>query len=192
LGAPLFAAGYVVSTIALWLALDGYWQAPAAGGAHRLSIPAILGFAAVLATLSASSVARRTGFFLYPVVWLALIPIGSTAVDVREWLGRAPRDADAALLLAGVSFVYLALAWLGINRLRLEYRWPWHLGGYALSAIAPLVAVTDTTIRPMVLGLSIGLYVASAIIARRSAWLYPVAVLVPVLLWQALGALALF
>jgi hypothetical protein len=75
---------------------------------------------------------------------------------------------------------------------RPEYRWPWYLGGYALSAIAPLVALTDTAIRPVVLALSVGLYVASAIVGRRSGWLYPVAVLLPVVLWQALGSLALF
>jgi hypothetical protein len=38
----------------------------------------------------------------------------------------------------------------------------------------------------------VALYVASAIVARRSGWLYPVAVLLPVVLWQALGSLDLF
>src|SRR5262249_45396183 len=91
----------------------------------------------------------------------------------------------------GFALVYPAVGrWIG--RVRLEYRWPFYLGGYALSAIAPLVALTDTTVRPIVLGLSVALYAASAIVARRSGWLYPVAVLLPVGRWRALGSLALF
>jgi hypothetical protein len=320
LGAPLFAAGYAVSLVALLLALDGYWQAPVANGARKLGTTPILGFVLLLATLAASSVARRTGFFLYFVVWLALIPIGATAVNIRDWLGRQPYDPDAAKLLSAVSLAYLVIAWLvdrgrentgryarpiylaaylllpvamlissldryvalqvvgfsiavyvasawlahverfpsweqlvvrlsgsatspvaravrtfwlylavwllpgwvlilaglwspplatyalvmsglaliypavglWIKRIRPEYRWPWYLGGYALSAMAPLVALTDTTVGPIVLTLSVGLYVASAIVGRRSGWLYPVAVLVPVVLWWALGSLGLF
>ena len=94
-------------------------------------------------------------------------------------------------MLSGLALAYPAVG-LWIKRVRPEYRWPWYLGGYALSAIAPLVALPDTTLRPVVLGLSIALYVASAIVGRRSAWLYPVAVLGPVLLWQALGSFEAF
>jgi hypothetical protein len=102
-----------------------------------------------------------------------------------------PTIAGYALLLSSMALAYPA-AGRAIRRLRSEYRWPFYLGGYALSAIAPLVSLTDATIRPVVLALSMALYVVSAVVARRSAWLYPVAVLGPVLLWQALGSLDQF
>jgi hypothetical protein len=112
LGAPLFTTGYLVGLIALLLALERYWWAPVAIGARRLGTAEILGFAVLLGIFAASSVARRTGFFLYFVAWIALIPIGATAVNIRDWLGRLPHDADTGLLLATVSFVYLLIAWL--------------------------------------------------------------------------------
>ena len=315
LGAPLFAAGYLSCGIALVLGLGEYWRAPAQAGVRRLSEPAIYGFVALLATLTASSIARRTDFFLYVVPWLALIPLTAGAAIVSERAGWPLREPEVARLLAAASAAWLAIAWLvdrgdgryarplylagylllpgamllsvldrtaslqvvgfgiavyvvsawlthvgrlpswerlverlcgasaaapsvralwvylavwlapawamiltnvwdppiagyalvlsvlalaypaiglWIRRVRLEYRWPWYLGGYALSAIAPLVAITDTAVRPAVLGLSVALYVASAIVAKRSAWLYPAAILGPVVLWWALGSLEAF
>jgi len=315
LGAPLFAAGYVACGIALVLGLGEYWRAPAQAGVRRLSEPAIYGFVALLATLTASSIARQTGFFLYIVPWLALIPLTAGAAIVFERAGWPLREPEVARLLAAASAAWFTIAWLvdrgdgryarplylagylllpgamllsvldrtaslqvvgfgiavyvvsaalthvgrlpswerlverlcgasaaapsvralwvylavwlapawamiltnvweppiagyalvliglalaypaiglWIRRVRLEYRWPWYLGGYALSAIAPLVAITDTAVRPAVLGLSVALYVASAIVAKRSAWLYPAAILGPVVLWWALGSLEAF
>src|SRR5207248_6426384 len=73
---------------------------------------------------------------------------------------------------------------------RAEYRLPWYLAAYALSAIGPLVATPDPLLRVASLAISISLYVASAVVARCNTWLYLVALLTPVLLWQVLDRLA--
>ena len=95
-----------------------------------------------------------------------------------------PVVADYGLALTLLAPVYVAIG-LYAQRWRPSYRWPWYLAGFALSAIGPLLTISDPTYRLLALTISIGLYAACAVIWRQSGWLYLVAVLMPVLVLQA-------
>jgi hypothetical protein len=132
------------------------------------------------------SLAFRTAraLFLYLATWLFPVWL-LLALSLRE---PPPDVAHYGLVLALLAPVYAALG-LAFRAVRAEYRLPWYLAGYALSAIGPLVATPDPTLRTVALAVSIGLYVASTVVSRQSTWLYLVALLVPVWLWQVLERL---
>jgi hypothetical protein len=117
--------------------------------------------------------------FLYGATWL--FPIRALlAISLRA---PAPAPADYGLALALLAPLYALLgAWFGT--IRPAYRWPWYICGYLLSALGPIVALPDETLRIVALAVSLGLWVASAIASRRAAWLYPVALFTPALAWE--------
>ncbi|MFN8522705.1 MAG: hypothetical protein U0821_06305 [Chloroflexota bacterium] len=119
---------------------------------------------------------------LFTYLAVGLVP--PWTMILTYWLG-ATLDRYALVLSAQ------ALAFPAIGRwaraLPASHRTPWRLVGFALSAIAPVVALPDPATRPVVLAASIVLYAATAILRRGSGWLYPVAVLLPVLMWELLS-----
>ena len=122
------------------------------------------------------------GLFVYLASWL--FPV---------WLLLAMSLWDPTLPVAGYGLAltllapgYVAAGLAAGRWLRPEYRHPFYIAGYALSGIGPLVATADTTLRALALAISIALYMVSARLFRRSAWVYLVALLTPLLLWQAL------
>jgi hypothetical protein len=122
--------------------------------------------------------------FLYLTAWL--FPVWLLLAMSLRW--PAPTMADYGIALTLLAPVYAATG-LGARRIRAEYRWPWYLAGYALSVIGPLVAASDLNRRLLALAVSIGLYIASTLVSRRSVWLYLVALLTPLLVWQGLDRL---
>jgi hypothetical protein len=124
-----------------------------------------------------SGVARHaSNLFMYLVCWL--LPAWVLLAMSLRW--PPPAVADYGLALSLQAPIYVAVGFW-IRRVSAEYRWPWYLGGYALSVIGPLVATADAGHRIVALAISISLYLASAIVSRRASWLYPVALLTPVL-----------
>ncbi|MBI4497027.1 MAG: hypothetical protein HY689_03890 [Chloroflexi bacterium] len=120
----------------------------------------------------------RAGFlylscWLFPAWLLLALSLWRPAPDVAHY---------------GIALTVLAPLYVAAGRwfrgVATEYRVPWYLGGYALSAIGPLVATPDPTVRTVALALSVTLYAASTVVFRQSAWLYLVALLTPVVLWQ--------
>jgi hypothetical protein len=135
--------------------------------------------------------------FLYGATWLfpiwALLAIGLTdpapeaavyglalALLAIGLTDPAPEAAVYGLALALLAPLYALLGAL-FGAIRPAYRWPWYLCGYLLSALGPIAAASDQTLRIVALGISIGLWIASAVASRRAAWLYPVALFIPVL-----------
>lgn len=111
--------------------------------------------------------------WLFPV-WLLLLQ------SLRQ---PAPAPADYGMALALLAPLYAALG-LGSERIHAAYRLPWLLGGFALSALGPLLALPDPTLRVAALAVSISLYVAAALQSRRHEWLWLAALLGPVLLLE--------
>jgi hypothetical protein len=135
---------------------------------------------------SAAYLAGRA-LFLYMLSWSFPVWL---LLALSLWQ-PAPMVAQQGLVLTLLAVVYAGLGhWMG--RSRPEYRWPSYLAGYALSVIGPLVATPDPTLRVLALALTIAFYVGSTAVSHHSAWLYPVALLTPVLLWQALERFDLF
>ena len=123
----------------------------------------------LLATLTASSVARRTGLFLYFVPWLALIPLTSGAAILFDRFGWPLREPEVARLLAGASAAWLTIAWL-VDRGDGRYARPLYLAGYLLLPFAMLLSLLDRTASLQVVGFGILVYVVSAVAdARRPA-----------------------
>jgi hypothetical protein len=119
--------------------------------------------------------------FLYLACWLFPIWL---LLAVSLWR-PAPEDAVYGLALALLAPVYVVLG-RAFAHLERQYRWPWYLAGYTLSGLGPLLAAPDRTLFIAALAVSVGLYIGSAIVSRRATWLYLVAGLLPVLLWQSL------
>jgi hypothetical protein len=112
--------------------------------------------------------------WLFPV-WLLL------AMSLRS---PTPTATDYGIALTVLAPIYAATG-LRSRDFRPEYRWPWYLAGYGLSVIGPLVALAAPVPRLIALGISVALYAISSVVSRKSAWLYAVALLTPVLVWQA-------
>jgi hypothetical protein len=125
--------------------------------------------------------------FLYLVAWLFPVWL---LLALSLWQSRTPGYEGVGVVLAALAPCYAALAlWFG--RIAREYRLPWYIGGYALSALGPVVAAPDPAWRAVALAISIALYSASAMVSRRSAWLSLVALLTPVLLGEVLPDLGI-
>jgi hypothetical protein len=124
--------------------------------------------------------------FLYLVAWLFPVWL-LLALSLRS---HTSGYEGVGIVLAALAPCYAALAlWFG--RIAREYRLPWYIGGYALSALGPVVAAHDPAWRAVALAISIALYSASAVVSRRSAWLSLVALLTPVLLGEVLPDLGI-
>jgi hypothetical protein len=132
-----------------------------------------------------SGVARHaSNLFMYLACWL--LPAWVLLAMSLGW--PPPAVADYGLALSLLAPIFVAVGFW-IRRVSAEYRSPWYLGGYALSVIGPLVATADAGHRIVALATSISLYLASAIVSRRASWLYPVALLTPVLVLLAMDRL---
>ena len=135
----------------------------------------------------ADSLAHRTAraLFLYLAAWLFPVWL---ALALSLW--RPPLAvAHYGLALALLAPLYVALGLL-VRRSRGEYRQPWYIAGYALSAIGLLLTSPEPWARAAALAIAIVLYAASSAIFRRSGWLYLVALLAPLLqaqVWELLG-----
>lgn len=128
------------------------------------------------------SVAHRAARSLFLYLAAGLFPVG--LVLAMSLLDPLPEAAHYGIVLSVLAPIYGLLGLL-LRRVRAEYRLPMYLVGYAVSAIGPLVATPDATLRCLALAVSIGFYIASCAVSRQSGWLYLVAVLTPVLAWQA-------
>jgi hypothetical protein len=118
--------------------------------------------------------------FMYLAAWLFPVWL----LLAMSLASPAPTTTDYGIALAVLAPIYAAIG-LRARNLRPEYRWPWYLAGYALSVIGPLVALAAPSPRLIALSISVALYAISSVVSRKSTWLYPVALLTPVLVWQA-------
>ena len=194
---PVYLLGYVLSVAAIPLsAADRATNAALVGVAvvvyatsawlvHRDRHPSYRWLVDRLFTQRESAPAAvARALFLYLATWLfpAWLLLAMSLWHPLAGIGRY----GLALALLGPLY-----AWLGLRfrLVRLEYRWPWYAGGYALSVAGPLVALGDPTLRIAALAVTIALYVGSAVLARSPRWLYPAAVLGPILAWQGLDRL---
>jgi hypothetical protein len=148
-----------------WLVRHG--RHPAYTGAVRRLWPA--------GPASAVTVARC--LFVYLDAWLFPIWLAGTLSLWRP----APGIVTYGLALTALAPFYVRAARV-FARLADGSDRPWYLGGYALSALGPLLALSDSTARIAALAISMALYAASAAVSRRRGWLIPVATLIPVLL----------
>jgi hypothetical protein len=83
------------------------------------------------------------------------------------------------LALALAAPVYIGLGFF-LSRARREYAWPLYTAGYVLTVVGVMFALGGDLLLAAVLALDVGVYVLSAVIFRRSAWLYLANLLVPV------------
>jgi hypothetical protein len=126
--------------------------------------------------------ARHMGcLFLYLAAWL--FPVWVLLAMSLRWPLLASGEYGLALAILAPAYAAMGLR---ARQIRPEYRWPWYLAGYAMSAIGPMAALADPVLRLGALTISVVLYGVSAVISRQSAWLYLVALLTPVLVWQGL------
>ncbi|MBI2954702.1 MAG: hypothetical protein HYY30_10335 [Chloroflexi bacterium] len=126
-----------------------------------------------------ASTAYRAGraLFLYLSSWL----FPAWLLLMMSLWSPAPQIAHYGLVVSLLAPLYVMLG-LMFRRIDDDYRLPWYLAGYAMSAIGPLIASPDHTLRVVALAVSVSLYAASARLFRRAAWLYLVALLTPVLM----------
>ncbi len=188
---PLYVAGYLlgVGTIvaalpdrAIYMQLIGLILLTYVWSAWRVHRDRFPSFTRLL-TLLPSSPDRvvLSMLFQYLAVWL--FP-GWLLLLENLWRPAAG-PADYGLVASALAPIYLALG-LVFRRIRAEYRLPWFLAGYVLSALGPLIAAPDRNLSMAALALSIGVYAASAVWSRREEWLWLTAVLIPALLYQIL------
>jgi hypothetical protein len=193
---PLYLVGYFLSVATMLLsvldrvinaqvvALSIAVYAVSAWWVDRGRHPAFLW--TVEKVFGTGSVAARhmACLFLYLVCWL--FPVWALLAMSLHW--PSPETSIYGLALALLAPVYAVIG-RRVREIRLEYRWPWYLAAYALSIVGPLVAITDPVVRLVTLTISVALYAASCVISRQSTWLYPVTLLTPVIVWQALDRL---
>ena len=122
----------------------------------------------------------------------------ATAWLLPAWLLQAGALVAPASGLShvGLSLAAMGVIWVAVGRwgpfARPEYVATLYLGGYAMSVLGPALAALEYAPRVASLAISVLLYAGSAAVARQHRWLAPVAVLIPVLLWQALEPVPLF
>ena len=84
----------------------------------------------------------------------------------------------------GVSLALLAplsiAAGLYLRRFNPDYTWPFYSAGYTLTALGAMLAVGDQRLAIWVFILNIAVYAASAVIFRKTIWLYLATFLLPV------------
>ncbi|MBI4491537.1 MAG: hypothetical protein HY690_01945 [Chloroflexi bacterium] len=194
---PLYLAGYALSLGTMLLsaldraanvqliALSLLVYAASAWLMHRERHPSFLWLVERLCGRPGSAAfATGRSLFLYLAAWL----FPAWLALAMSLLAPPPQVAHYGLALAVLAPAYVALG-LAFRALRPEYRLPWYLGGYALSLAGPLLATPDPVLRLLALAISIALYAGSAVVFRQSGWLYPVALLTPLLGWQGLDRL---
>ncbi len=133
----------------------------------------------LVASVSATVWDAAEMLFQYLAVWL--LPVW--VILLQSLRSPLPATADYGVTLALLALVYAPVGLL-FRRIDVAYRLPWLIGAYALSAMGPLVALPDPTLRIAALTMSIALYVASALQSRRHEWLWLTAALGPVLLLE--------
>lgn len=123
----------------------------------------------------------RAGFLFLAVyafpVWLA-----------RLFLWQAWGPAWLGLALASTAVLYVAMGVM-LQPVRWEYGWPLFTAGYALTAVAALLAILagDLQITIVVLGMVSGLYFVSTLLFRQVGWLYLANGLLPVIVLLVLA-----
>ncbi len=134
-------------------------------------------YAALASRLFPQAQGGRTwtnALFLYPTVWLgmglALLLLGYLRLTWAQY-GMALAALAPVLVAAGVL----------VRRMGLSYEYAFYSSGYFASAMGPLVAAADFPLRAASLGLTTGLYGASAYVFRQQAFAYLTAGLLPVL-----------
>ena len=125
---------------------------------------------------------------LFHYVGVSLLPLWLILLEGLCQRAFAPADCGLTFALLAVPF---ALAGLRLGRVHAAYRLPWLLAACAMSALGPLAALPDTTLRVATLAVSVAFYVACAVQSRRHEWLWPAALLGPVLLLELLPLIGL-
>ena len=110
---------------------------------------------------------------LFPVVVLLSVSFWDPAV---AWYGLA-------LTLVGAGYLLIAGMFRGGDPV---YRYHWYVAGLGMSVVGPLVTLGDPTLRIVSMAISTCRYAASAVVTRRAVWVYPVAVLMPVVMLMAM------
>ena len=169
----------------------------------------VVGGLGLLALAGTASLVHRGAHRTYAAVLRVMIPGGSpgpasalffvlTAWLLPAWLlllpGLVVPTANPSHL--GVALTALAVVWVTVGRWgpfrRPAYQAALYVAGYVMSVMGPAVAAPEYLPRIATLAVVVLLYTGSAIEGRDSRWLTPVAVLLPVLLWQALEPLPIF
>jgi len=154
--APLFTAGYAVAVGAAGGAMGAFAWAPLLAGVPVPATVVTLGLSLLVALCLGSTVARRSGAFLYPATWLALLPLTSVCGLVAHHSGATLTAASLAQVGAVVGVVYLALAYaLDRRRDGGRYAAPLYLSGYALLTLTALATTDDQAAEVRVLGLGL-------------------------------------
>ncbi|MFN8634099.1 MAG: hypothetical protein U0893_09605 [Chloroflexota bacterium] len=195
--APFFVLGFVPLVEAQLLA------------ARYQLLQVVVGGLGLLALAGTASLVHRGAHRTYAAVLRVMIPGGSpgpasalffvlTAWLLPAWLlllpGLVVPTANPSHL--GVALTALAVVWVTVGRWgpfrRPAYQAALYVAGYVMSVMGPAVAAPEYLPRIATLAVVVLLYTGSAIEGRDSRWLTPVAVLLPVLLWQALEPLPIF
>jgi hypothetical protein len=166
----------VVLSIAVY-AVSAWWV-------YRGQHPSFMWSVAVVVDANSLAARHVACVFMYLACWL--FPVWILLAMSLRW--PSPDAADYGFVLAVLAPAYVA-GGLRAHAIRPEYRWPWYLAGYALSVVGPLIAVSAPIPRLVALTISVVLYAVSCLVFRRSIWMYPVALLTPVILWQTLERL---
>lgn len=116
------------------------------------------------------------GSFLYLVT--GLFP-ATVLLAVSFW---DPRLAWYGVALAAIGVAYRMIPELFRHGDQV-YRYQWYFFAIVLTAVGPLISLTDPTMRIVATGITTAGYAASAVITRGPLWAYPVAALLPVLLF---------
>jgi len=154
--APLFTVGYAVAAGAAGGAIGAFAWAPLLAGVPVPATVVTLDLSLLVALCLGSTVARRSGAFLYPATWLALLPLTSVRGLVAHHSGATLTVSALAQVGAVVGVAYLALAFaLDRRRDGVRYAAPLYLGGYALLTLTALAATDNQAAEARVLGLGL-------------------------------------
>jgi hypothetical protein len=159
---PFLAPAYGLSAIALAVATSN-------------RVLAVVVFSAGVVLYGLSAWRYRQSLFLYPTAWLTAVPYFLTLM-----LLGLPRP------LYGLAWLPLILGCLALGRLAFHRKplrlWPpaalvehpalpFYLLAYGLSM--PMVLSTSRGLQPVALAAAAALYLGSAALYRRPAWIYP-------------------
>jgi hypothetical protein len=164
---PLLLSGYGMSLIALLLMTSILNEATVhAASALEITRVSIAALFVIVAGWTASAILRRSSVFLYPAAAIIIIAVTSLAFDVLLQFSVSWSEARAGVVLASIGIGFFA-AGLLTDRFRGHYAKPLFLTAYALSVISVLYASFDRAAVVLVLGATIAIYVASAVLVHR-------------------------
>ena len=161
---PLFLAGYAATAVAVVFAATDLISFTDAG---QTTIWDFIGgtaapwtYLSVAGIYAASAYLRRSSIFVHLAAWLTL-PFALLLMERGFYAGWTFEGPDYALLMGGLSLVYLALG-LALDRVGGHYSKGLYLVGYSLTVVGMVGTAQVKEFSLAMVGMSVAVYAASA------------------------------